>query len=115
MYQVSKDQHFVSQLPPAVRRALEITELQRSLRLARKASPPGRPMQQLLGDSPALQETWDRLVRVAPLPQVTVLLLGETGTGKSRVARVLHELSPRAAQPLVPVNCAALPSSLVTG
>lgn len=54
-----------------------------------------------------------QLLRKAAGTQVTVLLTGETGTGKERFARALHALSPRAAKPFVAVNCAALPGELV--
>jgi two-component system response regulator HydG len=54
----------------------------------------------------------EQVHRVAPLPS-TVLLGGETGTGKSRVARLLHELSPRRAEPYLVVNCGTLSDSLI--
>jgi transcriptional regulator with GAF, ATPase, and Fis domain len=54
----------------------------------------------------------DRLARVAPI-DTTVLLRGETGTGKELMARVLHQRSRRAAQPFIAVNLAAIPESLV--
>ena len=53
------------------------------------------------------------LLHKAAATQVTVLLTGETGTGKERFARALHALSPRAAKPFVAVNCAALPGELI--
>jgi transcriptional regulator with GAF, ATPase, and Fis domain len=66
----------------------------------------------IVGDSPAMREVY-RLVRlVAPTP-ASVLLVGETGTGKEVVARALHRLSPRAEGPYVRVNCCALAESLL--
>jgi transcriptional regulator with GAF, ATPase, and Fis domain len=62
--------------------------------------------------SPALREALDRLERVAPT-DTTVLLTGETGTGKELMARTLHRRSRRSARPLVAVNLAAMPESLV--
>ncbi len=66
----------------------------------------------IVGDSPAMREVY-RLVRlVAPTP-ASVLLVGETGTGKEVLARSLHRLSPRAEGPYVRVNCCALAESLL--
>ncbi|HSN54151.1 MAG TPA: sigma 54-interacting transcriptional regulator, partial [Candidatus Sulfomarinibacteraceae bacterium] len=66
----------------------------------------------LVGESPALMEVLALVERVAPTAS-TVLIEGETGTGKDLVAHRIHELSPRCDRPLVKVNCAALPSNLV--
>jgi formate hydrogenlyase transcriptional activator len=67
---------------------------------------------QIVGDSAAMRQALLELDQVAG-SDVTVLLLGETGTGKELLARALHERSPRSSRPFVPVNCAALPESLV--
>ena len=66
----------------------------------------------IVSDSPALREALDRLQRVAPI-DTTVLLTGETGTGKELMARVLHRRSRRATRPMVAVNLAAIPEPLV--
>jgi Nif-specific regulatory protein len=66
----------------------------------------------IVGDSPAMREVY-RLVRlVAPTP-ASVLLVGETGTGKEVLARAIHRLSPRSEGPYVRVNCCALAESLL--
>lgn len=70
---------------------------------------PGFPF--LIGRSVALKEVLSVVTRVAPT-DASVLITGETGTGKELVARALHELSPRRAGPLVSVNCAAIPLEL---
>ena len=66
----------------------------------------------LIGASPAFQHAHG-LMRRAACTQVTVLLTGETGVGKERFARALHEHSDRATGPFVAVNCAALPAELI--
>ncbi len=66
----------------------------------------------LIGRSPAMQQVMDLIHTVAPTDS-SVLILGETGTGKDLVARTLHECSRRAKMPFVPVNCGALPENLV--
>jgi transcriptional regulator with GAF, ATPase, and Fis domain len=66
----------------------------------------------IIGNSGPLQLALERLAQVAPL-DATVLLLGETGTGKELFARALHDSSRRRGKRLIPVNCAALPASLI--
>lgn len=66
----------------------------------------------LIGSSPAFERAHDLMCRAAST-QVTVLLTGETGVGKERFARALHEHSKRASGPFVAVNCAALPAELI--
>jgi formate hydrogenlyase transcriptional activator len=67
---------------------------------------------ELIGKSHAFRTTIYQAQQVAPVDS-TVLLLGETGTGKGLIARRIHELSGRSQRPLVTVNCASLPSSLI--
>ena len=67
---------------------------------------------QMVGESSALQEVFTQVNQVADTDS-TVLLLGETGTGKELIARALHESSPRQKQSLIKINCAALPPQLI--
>ena len=69
-------------------------------------------MQTLVGESSAMKEVLEVVQQVAPT-RATVLLLGESGTGKEMVAKVIHQLSPRAQQPMVTVHCAALAPTLL--
>lgn len=66
----------------------------------------------IVGESPALRRALERVARFAG-GDFPVLILGESGTGKELVAREIHRLSPRARAPFLPINCAALPDSLV--
>ena len=66
----------------------------------------------IIGQSEELKYVLHRVEMVAPQDS-TVILLGETGTGKELIARALHQLSPRNKRPLVKVNCAALPAELI--
>jgi PAS domain S-box-containing protein len=67
---------------------------------------------EIIGRSPALLAVLDKVARVAP-NDTTVLINGETGTGKELIARAIHSASRRAARPLIKLNCAALPAGLV--
>ena len=66
----------------------------------------------ILGKSAALEQVLDRVRLVAPA-KTSILLQGETGTGKELVAQAIHQNSPRARGPFVPVHCAALPANLL--
>ncbi len=68
--------------------------------------------EEIVGSSPALKTVLSGIVRVAPTDS-TVLITGETGTGKELIARAIHKGSQRAGQPFITVNCAAIPSSLI--
>jgi DNA-binding NtrC family response regulator len=72
----------------------------------------GHDFREIVGRSPSLARLLDQLALVAAT-ESTVLILGETGTGKELVARAIHDRSPRRERPLVKVNCAALPRELV--
>lgn len=69
-------------------------------------------LKSLVGDSPALQKSLRAIEMVAPTDS-TVLITGETGTGKELVAQAIHRLSPRQQKALITVNCAALPPTLI--
>src|SRR5213594_2446751 len=69
-------------------------------------------MENIIGESPAMKAVFDVVHQVAP-SRATVLLQGESGTGKELIAKVIHQLSPRARQPMVTVHCAALAPTLL--
>jgi DNA-binding NtrC family response regulator len=71
-----------------------------------------QPQTEMIGNSPALKEVWRLIERAGPTDKA-ILIQGESGTGKELVARALHRRSLRAAQPLVAINCAALPETLL--
>lgn len=70
------------------------------------------PVSGIIGRCKAMQEVFERIHKVAPT-DTTVLILGESGTGKELVARALHENSNRKDAPIIAVNCAAIPDSLI--
>src|SRR5579872_1223829 len=67
----------------------------------------------VVGNSQAMREIAAQVVQVAAYPDTTVLLQGESGTGKDVVAHAIHALSRRASYPFVDINCAALPDTLL--
>ncbi len=71
-----------------------------------------RRSEQIVGISPSLKSALTEVERVAPT-DATVLLLGETGTGKELIARAIHNLSPRSDHPFVKLDCAAIPFDLL--
>jgi len=71
-----------------------------------------RRFEQIIGDSPALRIVLEQVGRVAAADS-TVLIQGETGTGKELIAHAIHNASPRSGQPLIKLNCAAIPFDLL--
>jgi formate hydrogenlyase transcriptional activator len=71
-----------------------------------------RKFEQIIGSSPALESVLAQVERVAPTDS-TVLILGETGTGKELIAKAVHNVSTRCGKPFVKVNCAAIPFDLL--
>jgi formate hydrogenlyase transcriptional activator len=69
-------------------------------------------LEEIVGSSPALKTVLSSIVKVAPT-ESTVLITGETGTGKELIARAIHKGSQRAGQAFITVNCASIPSSLI--
>src|ERR1700757_2482979 len=78
----------------------------------RKNGPLDAPLPGVVGDSPAMREVY-RLTRLVAPTRASVLLVGETGTGKELIARGVHRLSQRADGPYVRVNCGALSENLL--
>jgi DNA-binding NtrC family response regulator len=93
-------------------RAIERQQLLRENVVLREESARRLGLPRILGEHPKLQEAARAMQRIAS-SESTVLLLGESGTGKELFARAIHQLSPRAKQPFVAINCAAIPESLV--
>jgi formate hydrogenlyase transcriptional activator len=91
---------------------LELQRFQRETAYHRAEEKTERDLRLLTGDSPAMKAVRSAVQQVARTDS-TVLILGETGTGKELVARAIHQLSPRRDHLLVKVNCAALASSLL--
>ncbi len=102
----------VAELDLLIQRAVEERALRQETRTLKRAFRDRYGMENLVAESGAMQEVRDLVERVADA-DVPVLLVGETGTGKGLVARVLHARSRRSAGPFVAVNCAALPENLL--
>ena len=94
-----------------VARALANVATRREVARLKRRSAEGM-RERIVGRSPVMEQLWDRIEKVAPT-RATVLITGETGTGKELVARAVHELSPRAHESFVATNCSSLPETLL--
>jgi transcriptional regulator with GAF, ATPase, and Fis domain len=88
-------------------------ELQRENVVLREQVDEASMFEEIVGTAPVLQLVLSRVAKVAPTDS-TVLITGETGTGKELIARAIHKRSPRSAHAFVKVNCAAIPLSLIS-
>ncbi len=102
----------LEQILVAVRRAERELRLRRRVEELEGRVAVERSFHGLLGKSPAMERIFSVIEKVAPADG-SVLIEGETGTGKELVARALHRVSPRAGGPCVPINCAAIPEGLL--
>jgi DNA-binding NtrC family response regulator len=99
------------ELVAKVRRLAEHRRLVLENRNLRRSVEAGAP-RNMIGDSPGMKQVLETVDRVASLPS-HVLITGESGTGKDLVARAIHARGNRAAEPFVPINCAAIPEALL--
>ena len=100
-------------LVATVERALETTRLRREVRQYRTSAARPYSLQRLVGHSPAITALRALVARIAVSPASTVLLTGESGTGKDLVAKIIHYASDRASKPFVNITCSALPEQLL--
>jgi DNA-binding NtrC family response regulator len=100
----------LDRLKQAVERAQEIVALRRELALLRRSVSEDTEM--VVGQTKAMQRVMNEAERAAPA-SVSVLITGETGTGKEVLARTIHAMGPRSDKPFIPINCAALPDSMI--
>jgi DNA-binding NtrC family response regulator len=93
-------------------RAIERLSSRRELFRLRRVLQNEGWFESIIGESPRMMELFRQIDQVAP-SAASVVITGESGTGKELVARTLHLRSPRASQPFIPVNCAAIPENLL--
>jgi DNA-binding NtrC family response regulator len=96
-----------------VERALETTRLRREVRQYRTNAARPYSLERLVGASPAMTALRHLVAKVAVSPASTVLVTGESGTGKDLVAQVIHYSSDRAGRPFMNITCSALPEQLL--
>jgi DNA-binding NtrC family response regulator len=102
----------IDALVAAIARAFDDRQIRREIVRLRPTTAPAAVPGQLIAESPAMRKVLESARRAARADS-TVLLTGETGTGKGAVARYIHEASARRGRPFFHVNCASLPSALV--
>ncbi|MCY4614425.1 MAG: sigma-54 dependent transcriptional regulator [Nitrospira sp.] len=102
----------LSGVGPVVERALDYLTLRRRVSFENQGSAGRYALKDLIADSPGMRELVVQVQELSENAKTTVLLQGETGTGKEFIARVLHHNGPRGEAPFVGVNCTAIPQEL---
>src|SRR6187397_338494 len=103
----------LDEVATTVERALETTRLRREVREIRTNAARPYSLQRIIGASPAIIGLRQLIAKVAVSPASTVLLTGESGTGKDLVAKIIHYTSDRASKPFMNITCSALPEQLL--
>lgn len=109
---IAKGRLQIDELEMRIARALKQQNLEQENVSLRQQLDSRFGMGSIIGESGPMREVYEIVQQLAPT-RTTALLLGESGTGKEMVAKVIHQLSPRAHQPLVTVHCAALSPTLL--
>jgi len=103
----------LEELRVTLRNAVETHALRREVKMARIERAQGFSFSEIIGQSAPIKKTIDLAKRVAASDVPTILLHGETGTGKDLLAKAIHYASERANAPYLAINCAALPATLI--
>ncbi|HEY8204889.1 MAG TPA: sigma-54 dependent transcriptional regulator, partial [Pyrinomonadaceae bacterium] len=103
----------LEELQVTIRNGIEASRLRREVNTIRRERAQQFSFDQIIGNSPAMRETLSIAQKVAESEVSSVLLQGESGTGKDLVAKAIHYQSNRAEGPFVAINCAALPGTLI--
>lgn len=103
----------LEELEVTLRNAVETRKLRREVKAARRERAVALTFDEIIGESPAMQKAKELARRVADSDVNSILLQGETGTGKDLFARAIHFASDRAKAPYLAINCAALPATLI--
>jgi two-component system response regulator AtoC len=109
---IAKGRLQIDELEMRIARALKQQTLEVENVSLRKQLDSKFGMESIVGESPVMKEIFEIVQQVAPT-RATILLTGESGTGKEVIAKAIHQLSPRAKQPMVSVHCAALSATLL--
>ncbi len=109
---IAKGRMQIDELEMRIARAVRTQKLESENVTLRQQLDDKFGLENIIGKSAAMLEVFETVKQVAPT-RATVLILGESGTGKEMIAKAIHQLSPRAKQPLVSVHCAALSPSLL--
>ena len=112
-YHVANKPFNLNEIAATVERALETTRLRREVRQLRANAARPYSLHSIVGNSPSIIGLRHMVVKVATSAASTVLLTGESGTGKDLVAKVIHYASERAARPFMNITCSALPEHLL--
>lgn len=102
----------IDELTVQVAKALDVRQLERENTFLKKQLATSRKSVGLVGTSEAMRRVNEMVARVAPA-KTTVLITGESGTGKEMFARSIHAQSDRASRPFIPINCGAIPETLI--
>ena len=103
----------LDELQVTIRNGIEAQRLRREVNIIRRERAQQFSFNQIIGDSPAMREMINLARKVAASEVSSVLLQGESGTGKDLVAKAIHYSSPRADAPFIAINCAAIPANLI--
>jgi DNA-binding NtrC family response regulator len=112
-YHYVKKPFETDELLVVIEQALETTRLRREVKTLRAREAAGSALTRLIGESPVMHEVKALLRKIASSPATTVLLTGESGTGKDHAARAIHYESERANGPFMHITCSAVPESLL--